>query len=92
MSEGLSRRRLFGLGAAGVAAVGAGALATRSLAEQPVALASATSDAVPFYGAHQAGITTPAQDRLHFVAFDVITKDRGSWWSCSRSGRRPRPG
>ena len=25
---------------------------------------------------HQAGIVTPAQDRLHFVAFDVITKDR----------------
>ena len=28
---------------------------------------------VPFYGEHQAGIVTPAQDRLHFVAFDVIT-------------------
>ncbi len=33
-------------------------------------------DAVPFYGTHQAGIVTPAQDRLHFVAFDVITRDR----------------
>jgi deferrochelatase/peroxidase EfeB len=32
--------------------------------------------AVPFHGEHQAGIVTPAQDRLHFVAFDVITKDR----------------
>ena len=31
---------------------------------------------MPFYGEHQAGIVTPAQDRLHFVAFDVITKDR----------------
>ena len=29
-----------------------------------------------FYGEHQAGIVTAAQDRLHFVAFDVITKDR----------------
>ena len=29
-----------------------------------------------FYGEHQAGIVTPAQDRLHFVAFDVITSDR----------------
>ena len=27
---------------------------------------------VPFYGAHQAGIATPAQDRLHFAAFDVV--------------------
>ena len=26
---------------------------------------------VPFYGEHQSGIATPAQDRLHFAAFDV---------------------
>ena len=25
----------------------------------------------PFHGRHQAGIATPAQDRLHFAAFDV---------------------
>jgi len=30
----------------------------------------------PFRGAHQAGITTPAQDRLHFAAFDVLTDSR----------------
>ena len=30
----------------------------------------------PFHGAHQAGITTPAQDRLHFAAFDVTTDSR----------------
>jgi deferrochelatase/peroxidase EfeB len=30
----------------------------------------------PFRGAHQAGIVTPAQDRLHFAAFDVVTDDR----------------
>ena len=30
----------------------------------------------PFEGAHQAGITTPAQDRLHFAAFDVTTDSR----------------
>jgi deferrochelatase/peroxidase EfeB len=29
-----------------------------------------------FRGAHQAGIVTPAQDRLHFAAFDVTTDDR----------------
>src|SRR5207247_5429644 len=34
------------------------------------------SAAVPFYGRHQAGIVTPAQDRLHFVAFDVTTTKR----------------
>ena len=27
-----------------------------------------------FRGEHQAGITTPAQDRLHFAAFDVTTE------------------
>ena len=31
---------------------------------------------VPFYGERQAGITTPAQDRLHFAAFDVVTESR----------------
>ena len=30
----------------------------------------------PFRGAHQAGIVTPAQDRLHFAAFDVTTDSR----------------
>ncbi len=30
----------------------------------------------PFHGAHQGGITTAAQDRLHFAAFDVTTTDR----------------
>ena len=29
--------------------------------------------AIPFYGEHQGGIVTPAQDRLHFAAFDVTT-------------------
>ncbi|MFT4202072.1 iron uptake transporter deferrochelatase/peroxidase subunit, partial [Gordonia sp. (in: high G+C Gram-positive bacteria)] len=31
---------------------------------------------VPFRGDRQAGIVTEAQDRLHFVAFDVVTDDR----------------
>ena len=34
--------------------------------------------AVDFYGEHQAGIITPAQDRLHVVAFDVIATDRAA--------------
>ncbi|MET8149170.1 iron uptake transporter deferrochelatase/peroxidase subunit [Actinoplanes sp. NPDC049668] len=74
----ISRRRaltLAGAGAAGIAGAGAAALRFTADAE-----AGATPDpvtgAVAFTGAHQAGIVTPAQDRLHFVAFDVITKDR----------------
>jgi deferrochelatase/peroxidase EfeB len=33
----------------------------------------ADSAAVPFYGTHQAGIATPAQNYLQFAAFDVET-------------------
>ncbi|MCW3814698.1 iron uptake transporter deferrochelatase/peroxidase subunit [Micromonospora sp. DR5-3] len=74
----LSRRRaitLAGVGAAGVAGAAAGAGALLSGGDHAAATDKAAG-AVPFHGEHQAGITTPAQDRLHFVAFDVITKDR----------------
>ncbi|MBO0851890.1 MAG: deferrochelatase/peroxidase EfeB, partial [Pseudonocardia sp.] len=33
---------------------------------------------VEFYGEHQAGIATPAQDRMHFVALDVTGGDRAA--------------
>lgn len=62
-----------GLATAGLAAGGAVALGRR---EEPVPVSGPAGDAVPFYGVRQAGIVTPAQDRLHFVAFDVITKRR----------------
>ncbi|AFM18891.1 Tat-translocated enzyme [Mycolicibacterium chubuense NBB4] len=74
--SGLSRRKLFGaagVGAAVVGAASAGALAGRASAAQ-------TSDhlqtAVPFRGAHQAGIVTEAQDRMHFATFDITTNSR----------------
>jgi deferrochelatase/peroxidase EfeB len=73
---GVSRRRaltLAGVGAAGLA----GAAALTQIDDQPdLAPASGITGAVAFTGANQAGIVTPAQDRLHFVAFDVVTKDR----------------
>ncbi|MFF5291373.1 iron uptake transporter deferrochelatase/peroxidase subunit [Paractinoplanes globisporus] len=75
----VSRRRAIGLAGAGVAGVvGASAVAGAFFADKPEKTVSsdAISDAVPFQGAVQAGIVTPAQDRLHFVAFDVLTKDR----------------
>ena len=31
---------------------------------------------VDFHGEHQAGITTPAQDRLHFATFDLTSTKR----------------
>jgi deferrochelatase/peroxidase EfeB len=74
VTDRISRRRLLGVAGAGAAAVGAGAaagvLTDRALSPEPVANADSAA-AVPFYGAHQAGIVTPAQDRMHFVAIDV---------------------
>ncbi|MGH3321267.1 MAG: Dyp-type peroxidase, partial [Streptosporangiaceae bacterium] len=81
MSTSLSRRQVFGLTGAGAlagAAAGAGSITGAELVKGQGALASETSagGAVPFQGAHQAGIATPVQDRLHFAAFDVITHSR----------------
>jgi deferrochelatase/peroxidase EfeB len=74
----VSRRGV--LGATGVGVVGAGiglAAGVTAGAREPSATSAAASAAsYPFYGDHQAGITTPAQDRLHFAAFDLISPDR----------------
>ncbi|GGS45873.1 iron uptake transporter deferrochelatase/peroxidase subunit [Streptomyces violaceus] len=76
-SSSPSRRSLLGWGGAGLALGGAaaagGAVAMARGDDEAPAGAGA---AVPFHGAHQAGIATPVQDRLHFAAFDVTTDDR----------------
>ncbi|GAB1645198.1 iron uptake transporter deferrochelatase/peroxidase subunit [Krasilnikovia sp. MM14-A1259] len=77
----ISRRRAMALagagvaGIAGAAAVG-GAVVRTAQQSETTAGAGVAADAIAFTGANQAGIVTPAQDRLHFVAFDVVTKDR----------------
>ncbi len=77
----LSRRRFFGLagaGTAGVLAAGvAGGVIGRGTAGEAPS-GGGPADAVAFEGVHQAGIVTPAQDRLHFLALDVITEDRAA--------------
>jgi deferrochelatase/peroxidase EfeB len=78
---GVSRRRLvgwIGAGTAGVLAAGAtgGVIGHSTAVDTASASGPAPTDAVAFTGPHQAGIVTPAQDRLHFVAFDVTTDDR----------------
>lgn len=71
----VSRRGLLGgAGAGALAAAGAAGYAVRGEAVEPATSSSAA--AVPFDGTYQAGITTPAQDRLHFAAYDVTTEDR----------------
>ena len=71
----LSRRALLtaaGVGGAAIA-VGGGVATQRDAADGN---GDADSTRIPFYGPQQAGITTPAQDRLHFAAFDVVTDSR----------------
>jgi deferrochelatase/peroxidase EfeB len=81
----MSRRRLFGLAGVGAALAGAGATIGSTIASsatgplrEAAAREQAAQEAVPFRGPHQAGIITPAQDRMHFVALDVTTTDRAA--------------
>ncbi|HPE12742.1 MAG: deferrochelatase/peroxidase EfeB [Actinobacteria bacterium] len=69
----VSRRRFLGLIGAGAATAAVGATAAVAVSRDQ---ADALADAVPFFGSHQAGILTPAQDRLHFAAFDLTTERR----------------
>ncbi len=75
----VSRRGLIGGGAAAVGVAGAYVVGHEA-AGTPGPAAAPGGDAVassyPFRGEHQAGIVTPAQDRLHFAAFDVTTESR----------------
>jgi len=67
---GLSRRGLLGLvgaGAAGLTIGGGAGLA----AGGAIAQSQGVQTVYPFFGDNQSGITTPAQDRLHFAAFDM---------------------
>ncbi|HEU5484037.1 MAG TPA: iron uptake transporter deferrochelatase/peroxidase subunit [Microlunatus sp.] len=78
---GLSRRGLIGAVGAGVAGIGIGAagMAYQDRRTDTAAAGAAPAGidrAYPFYGEHQAGIVTPAQDRLHFAAFDVTTTSK----------------
>src|SRR6187455_3268345 len=72
----VSRRRLLGYAGAG-AAIGAagfaGGMGTARATDEPD---GGGVDRYPFHGKHQAGIVTPAQDRLHFAAFDVTATSR----------------
>src|SRR5579875_4178074 len=78
---GPSRRRLL----AGAGVFGAGAVAGGlggwfghcgggdSLAADTSAAVGDNGQTIPFYGTHQAGIATPAQDRLAFGSLNAVT-------------------
>ncbi len=73
---GVSRRKL--IGAAGVGALAVGAVGGYAVADNRTEIVTADPSAfpVPFEGAHQAGIVTPSQDRLHLAVFDLTTESR----------------
>lgn len=71
---GLSRRGLLGLAAGG----GAAALALAGGGGYALAAAQRREESASgvhaFFGTHQAGITTPVQEHLHFAAFDMMPR------------------
>lgn len=71
----LSRRGLLASTGAGAAAAGALATTMRLTPAQAGGQDQTQQDPAqrqyPFRGEHQAGITTPAQDRMHFAAFEM---------------------
>jgi len=71
----VSRRGLIGGGSA-VAGLAAGFAAGDAYAGHGDGAHGAPTTTYAFRGEHQAGIATPAQDRLHFAAFDVTTRSR----------------
>lgn len=63
-------RRRF-LSALGLAGLGLGASAPAGAAQAGATTASAQT--VPFFGPHQAGISTPTQEYIEFLALDVVS-------------------
>ncbi|WP_292831230.1 iron uptake transporter deferrochelatase/peroxidase subunit [Microbacterium sp.] len=76
-TAGLSRRGMLGLaagiGAAGLA-LGAGAGTAAGVATGRARAGEDAASAHAFFGEHQAGITTPVQEHLHFAAFDMMAR------------------
>ncbi|WP_379130906.1 iron uptake transporter deferrochelatase/peroxidase subunit [Paenibacillus sp. sgz500958] len=81
MGKKVSRRdllRLSGVGGLGLLLGGSsigGIMAARSAASSDSTVSSPVpaEDTIPFYGEHQAGILTPAQNFICFAAFDLTT-------------------
>ncbi len=76
--HGVSRRGLLGLIGAGAAGLAVGGGTGAAIGANAASASSQRNAVYPFHGAHQAGITTPVQDRLHFASFDLsdsLTRD-----------------
>src|SRR6201986_500007 len=76
---GPSRRRLLtGAGLFGAGAVAGGLTGYFTGAATEPSGAGDAAQTIPFYGAHQAGIITPAQDRLAFGTMNVVSGMSGA--------------
>jgi deferrochelatase/peroxidase EfeB len=73
----ITRRRLLASAGAGAAGLTLGGASGYVLGHESAEADAQGTGSVSFYGAHQGGIDTPAQDRLHFAAFDLLTEDPG---------------
>ncbi len=72
-------RRGFLMGAGGIAGAVAGAAAADAKPYHPPLIKTKSLDddrRLPFYGAHQSGITSPIQAHTYFAAFDVVSDQR----------------
>ncbi|MFJ6417595.1 iron uptake transporter deferrochelatase/peroxidase subunit [Paeniglutamicibacter sp. NPDC091659] len=75
-TRGISRRGLFGAAGAGGIGLAVGALGVSAV--NAATVPKPLDKIVDFYGEHQAGIVTEAQDRMHIAAFDVTASTRES--------------
>ncbi|HMJ72971.1 MAG TPA: iron uptake transporter deferrochelatase/peroxidase subunit [Solirubrobacterales bacterium] len=71
-----TRRHLLASAGAGAAGIGLGGVSGYLIGQETAEASSGGTGSVAFYGEHQAGIDTPAQDRLHFAAFDLVAESR----------------
>jgi deferrochelatase/peroxidase EfeB len=74
----LTRRALLASGGAAAAVAAAAGVGFAAGQEGDDAAPHGDRDVVDFHGEHQAGIATPAQDRLHFAAFDITDGTKAS--------------
>jgi deferrochelatase/peroxidase EfeB len=74
----LTRRRLLASAGVGAAGIGLGGAAGYLVGSDTASASGDGTGSVPFYGEHQAGIDTPAQDRLHFASFDLVNPSRAA--------------
>jgi deferrochelatase/peroxidase EfeB len=71
----ITRRRLLASAGAGAAGLGLGGVGGYLAGQEHAEAGAQGTGSVAFHGEHQAGVDTPAQDRLHFAAFDLLSED-----------------